>query len=321
MIAAIYARKSTEQPAPTPTRRASTRQIENARAFAAAKGWTVAEAHVYTDDAVSGAETRKLVNRQRLLDVIAGPAAVSGAHHAGRLALQPTRRRRGLRRIEGLAQAGVEIWFYQDGTRFTFGTFGDNIVGFVRAEMNAEYRRQIAKWTTEAMVRKAQGGTRHRRPRLRLRQRAGRRAHRAPYQRVAGRGHPPHLRAVRLGHRLHAHRETVERRARRRPAPQQGRPAGWSPSTVNEVLHRPLYRGEVVWNKTKKRDAAGTTAPTTRPEAEWLRFDRPELRIVSDEAWHAAHARLGGIRSQLATAKGGQAVGRRHDRDSKYLLS
>ena len=52
-----------------------------------------------------------------------------------------------------------------------------------------------------------------------------------------------------------------------------------------------------------------------------MRFDRPDLRIVSDEAWHAAHARLGGIRSQLATARGGQPAGRRRDIDSKYLLS
>ena len=29
------------------------------------------------------------------------------------------------------------------------------MVGFVRAEMNAEYRRSIAKWTQEAMLRKA----------------------------------------------------------------------------------------------------------------------------------------------------------------------
>ncbi len=49
--------------------------------------------------------------------------------------------------LKRLAQAGIEIWFYQDDTRFTFGIFGDNVVGFVRAEMNAEYRRQIAMFT------------------------------------------------------------------------------------------------------------------------------------------------------------------------------
>ena len=68
MIAAIYARKSTEQTGAEIDAKSVARQVENARIFAAAKGWTVADAHVYADDAVSGAETRKLLNRQRLLD-------------------------------------------------------------------------------------------------------------------------------------------------------------------------------------------------------------------------------------------------------------
>ncbi|HYN07174.1 MAG TPA: recombinase family protein [Vicinamibacterales bacterium] len=70
MIAAIYARKSTEQNGAAADAKSVARQIENGRAFAEAKGWTVSDVHVYADDAVSGAETRKLVNRQRLLDVI-----------------------------------------------------------------------------------------------------------------------------------------------------------------------------------------------------------------------------------------------------------
>src|SRR5439155_26640839 len=74
MIAAIYARKSTEQNGADAEAKSVARQIEGARAFAAAKGWIVADAHVYADDAVSGAEVKRLVNRQRLLDVIsAGP--------------------------------------------------------------------------------------------------------------------------------------------------------------------------------------------------------------------------------------------------------
>jgi hypothetical protein len=44
-------------------------------------------------------------------------------------------------------------------------------------------------------------------------------------------------------------------------------------------------RGRVGQNA--KRDAEGKTAATARPETEWLRVDRPELRIVSDEAWNA----------------------------------
>ena len=55
MIAAIYARKSTEQNGAAEEAKSVTRQTENGRAFAVKRGWTVADEHVYVDDAVSGA--------------------------------------------------------------------------------------------------------------------------------------------------------------------------------------------------------------------------------------------------------------------------
>ena len=69
-IAAIYARKSTEQRGADNEAKSVALQIRNARAFAVDQGWTVADGHVYADDAVSGADVRKLRARQQLLDVI-----------------------------------------------------------------------------------------------------------------------------------------------------------------------------------------------------------------------------------------------------------
>jgi DNA invertase Pin-like site-specific DNA recombinase len=59
MIAAIYVRKSTEQTGTAEEAKSVTRQIDHARAYAATKGWTVAEAHVYVDDGISAAEFAK----------------------------------------------------------------------------------------------------------------------------------------------------------------------------------------------------------------------------------------------------------------------
>ena len=56
MIAAIYARKSTEQNGVADEARSVTRQIEHAKAYADRKGWSVAEDHIYLDDGISGAE-------------------------------------------------------------------------------------------------------------------------------------------------------------------------------------------------------------------------------------------------------------------------
>ena len=56
MIAAIYARKSTEQNGVGDEENSVTRQIEHARAYAAKRGWTVHDDYVYVDDGISGAE-------------------------------------------------------------------------------------------------------------------------------------------------------------------------------------------------------------------------------------------------------------------------
>jgi len=54
MRAAIYARKSRPEEGRHENEKSITRQKEEARAYAERKGWTVAEGHVYEDDAISG---------------------------------------------------------------------------------------------------------------------------------------------------------------------------------------------------------------------------------------------------------------------------
>ena len=55
MLAAIYARKSTEQAGFDDEAKSVVRQVEHARAFAESHGWTVADEQVYIDDGISGA--------------------------------------------------------------------------------------------------------------------------------------------------------------------------------------------------------------------------------------------------------------------------
>ena len=54
--AAIYARKSNERKGELRRDLSVTRRVENARSFAALSGWTVSDSHVYVDDGISGAE-------------------------------------------------------------------------------------------------------------------------------------------------------------------------------------------------------------------------------------------------------------------------
>ncbi len=59
MLAAIYARKSTDQDGVADEAKSVERQIELARD----RAWTVAEEHVYKDKAISGAEFSKRNSR------------------------------------------------------------------------------------------------------------------------------------------------------------------------------------------------------------------------------------------------------------------
>jgi DNA invertase Pin-like site-specific DNA recombinase len=56
MIAAIYARKSTEQFGVNDEERSVNRQVEHGKAYALKKGWTVPDEFIFVDDGISGAE-------------------------------------------------------------------------------------------------------------------------------------------------------------------------------------------------------------------------------------------------------------------------
>jgi DNA invertase Pin-like site-specific DNA recombinase len=68
MIAAIYARKSTDQNGLANDEKSVTRQIEHAKAYAAQKGWAVYDEYLYVDDGISGAEFVKRPGFLRLMN-------------------------------------------------------------------------------------------------------------------------------------------------------------------------------------------------------------------------------------------------------------
>jgi len=112
--------------------------------------------------------------------------------------------------------------------------------------------------------------------------------------------------------------------AERVPSPraQQGRPNGWAPSSVRPVLHRTLYKGVITWGKTKQRDASGERKYQRLSSSEWLEIPAPELRIVSEELWEAAHRRLKASAATYLRGTRGQLWGRPPTGlESRYLLT
>ena len=117
IVAAVYARKSTEQNV-SDEEKSITRQVERARAYAALKGWTVADEHVFSDDGISGGEFVKRPGLVRLISRLTPRAAVRSGHH-GRTGWAPTGIREMLRRETYIGRVvwGKTRWVDRGGTK------------------------------------------------------------------------------------------------------------------------------------------------------------------------------------------------------------
>ncbi len=331
MIAALYARKSTEQQDRAEDAKSVARQVEQARAFAEARGWTVSDTHIYVDDGISGAEFERRPAFQALLAALAPrpPFQVLVMSEASRLGREAIETMHTLKR---LMQAGVRVFHYLDGREVVLGTMGDNLAAYVQGEASAEERRRASQRVHAAFTHKAQRGHvvggrcfgyRNVDVHAGL-DKDGRpiRSH------VVREIHPEEAAVVRQIFEAYAHGDgkttiakTLNAQGAPSPRAQQGRPSGWSPSSVHEVLYRETYRGVVVWNKSRKRDAWGQHRQTARPAEDHLTVEAPELRIIDDALWAAVQARQETNRSRYLRATNGLLYGRPRDRESPYLLS
>jgi site-specific DNA recombinase len=320
MIAAIYARKSTDQRNVAEDAKSVTRQIDNAKRFAASKGWTVDPAYIYVDDGVSGAALRKLHARQRMLDLI-----YSGRAPFQVLIVQASDR---LSRRDGdeafaeqkrIARAGIELWFYAKGERFTFGDFRSNVTGILEREFGAEFRRAITEKTTESLLKKFRDGY------VTGNLPFGYEGVRTPAG-VKARFKEAEAEVVRRMYQMAADgvglkriAHTLNSQGLAAPRPQQGRIGGWSPSSVRVVLLNEKYEGRFHYGRTKKRDADGDENRSFRPESQWQVQDFEHLRIVPEALAKAVRERYGAKRDKYLRGAKGRILGR--PSSARYLLT
>src|SRR5687767_5888385 len=110
MIAAIYARKSTEQLV-ADEQKSVARQVDHARQYAARKGWTVDEACIFVDDGISGAEFARRPGFVRLMNALKPrpPFQVLIMSEESRLGREAIETAYALKQI---VVAGVRVFFY-----------------------------------------------------------------------------------------------------------------------------------------------------------------------------------------------------------------
>ena len=325
MIAAIYARKSTEQNDVAEDAKSVPRQVNGARAFITSKGWTLDKQHVYTDDGVSGALFANRAEFQRMMrDAAAGAFEAVVFYDLDRFGRNA---RQTMLALNTLADLGVTIWDYSTGQAVDLDSFEGEMMTFMKARFAQQYRDQVRKHTRDAMrvkaeagyvtggkvfgydnVRVAKGQT------TRVKNTAEKAVIVEIYTRFAdGDG----LRSIAFG---------AELRKALSPRAQQGRPCGWSASSVRRVVERPLYRGGVVYGKTAcgngrelGKQSAREHGQIAKPEETWTKLDVPELRIIDVDLAARVDARRAHWRQKVVASK---AKGRAPQNASgKYLLS
>ena len=330
MIAAIYARKSTEQHGLNSEEKSVTRQIEHAKAYAAQKGWTISEDYIYQDDGVSGAEFVKRPGFLRLMNALK-PRPVfqvlimSEESRLGREAIETSYA------LKQIIDAGVQVFFYLTDQERRLDSAMDKVM-LSLANFASEMEREKAKQRThDAMMRKAKvgyvlGGKVYGYDNVDVFGEAGTDG-KSRRQHVIRRVNEEEARVVRDIFTLSASGWGLTRIAKhlntQRVSPPRKGPHGWAPSALREILYRDLYRGIVWWNRTETVQRGGTKKQRRRPQSEWLRLDAPELQIVSDDVWQQVHSRLKKVRHGYLRGEGGRLLGRASGQDivSKYLLS
>lgn len=331
MLAAIYARKSTEQVGIGDEEKSVTRQIEHGRAYAGQKGWSIAEEHIYCDDGISGAEFVKRPAFLRLMNCLKPRPPfqiliMSEESRLGREAIQVSYA------FKQILDAGVRVFFYMTDQERKLDNAMDKIM-LSLTNFSAEMEREKASQRTyDAMLRKAKNlhvvgnkvfgydnvpvfgkdsnsdGTPRR-------------------QHVIRRINPIQAETVRKIFELYASGFGLARIAKalneERIVPPHGGNSGWCPTALRDILQRDLYRGIVLWNRTQVVQRNGTRKQRKRPESEWLRMEAPELRIISDVLWEQVEDRRAKNKRAYLRSNDGRLLSRPtgEDRRSNYLLT
>ena len=277
--AAIYARFSSDRQ----NERSSRDQIALCSGWAERQGLAVVDA--YTDDAVSGASTINRMGLAQLMrDAGAGLFDVVVCEALDRLSRDQADLAQLKKRLSFL---DIKIMTVQDGE------VGAMHIG-LKGLMGEMFLADLAQKTHRG---------------LRARVNAGQSGGGCAYGYAPVPGEPGRMRIVeaQAGIVRRIFTEYVEGSPPRAivarlnaegvPGPRGGR---WNASALNGsskrqngILRNSLYVGEIVWNRQRfiKDPSTGKRVSRPNPESEWVRAPAPELRIVEQDLFDAAHGR------------------------------
>lgn len=284
MIAAVYARKSPDHNGVTAEEaRSVKRQVEHSRAYAARKGWAVAEEHIYVDDQTSGALFGAgRPGLARLLNALAPrpPFQVLVMSEEARLGREAIEMAWTLKRI---TDAGVRVFFYLSDQERTLDSATDKVMLSLANFASEMERERACQRTHDALIRRARAGHVANGVCFGYRNvpvlEGGRRLHSTRVVEPAEAAVIVRifkLSAAGMGYQKIA--RTLNDEGAPAPSPRRaGRARSWSVTTVRDALNRETYRGRLVWNQRRRDVRQGKRAVRKRPESEWVTLDVLEL--------------------------------------------
>jgi DNA invertase Pin-like site-specific DNA recombinase len=289
VIAAIYARKSTEDTRSKEEGKSTARQIEHATAYATKHGWAVDPDLIFIDENISGGE---FINRPGL----AACRAAASQHRFEKLIVMERSRLgrstvRTLACVEELEEAGVEVHCYGEGR----GVIRSSDVGtLVGAWSDTQELANASKRTREALVAKAQ---------------RGHATGPAPYgyctikmEKHSVYQIDPDEAAVVVQAFQWSAEGLGDDRVRDRLAELTG--ASWRKNSVRRMLANPIYVGRLEYGKTKTVPKGGRAKRRERRAEPVVRLEVPELRIVEAGLWAAVRARKEQTKAHYAKGDG-----------------
>jgi site-specific DNA recombinase len=276
MKAAIYARKSNEERGKEAQAKSVAVQIAEATRYAERRGWTVADEHVYSDDAISGAVENR-PGLTRFLDAIEkgrAPFQVLVVSEQSRLMRDtlPT-----LTLIKRIEENGVQIHGYLDDRQITLAQDSDEIEQFIKAWSGSQERKKAGQRSRVVAKRTVEAGRRH-----------GGKLY--GYRDIIGTPEPEQAEVVRSIFEQRAAGVGLYRICRQleKDGVPTVRGKGWYVSQVQSIIRNTTYKGLLTWGAERRTKKKGKIVIEKSPE-NIITKPAPQYRLVSDKLWNDAN--------------------------------
>jgi site-specific DNA recombinase len=300
MRVAIYARYSSDKQNP----HSSEDQIRVCRKFAASKAWQVLDEHVYSDDAISGSRSDR-PSYQRMMAVIREAERTHHCPFDGVLVEDSSRLWR-----DNAEQASAMKVANSVGIRvlscdgLDTGSNSGSLLLTFKGVMAEEYLKELANRTRRGLQSAAIEGNHtggrvfgYQNVPLPTTGHSKRRPSKLVVDEQQAKTVERIFKMYADGYSYKTIAKTLNTEKVPSPQPWHGRQQSWAPSSIRVILHNERYRGFVTFGKTrkhKKSDDRRIAKPGI--EAEKIRREFPEQRIVSDALWNRVRDRLASMK-------------------------